>query len=187
MMMWVFALMIVSGAALFVADGNGGGLLACLLTGADNAVTLSITLAGSYILWMGLLNIAKRAGLVDALARVLKKPLSLLMPDADEAIAPAALNLAANFFGLGNAATPFGIETMQRLNKSGGKAATDSMCMFIALNASAIELLPTTVIAVRAACGASDPQDIILPTFISSVIAAIVAVVSCKLLSRLCK
>ncbi len=185
MMMWVFGLMLISGSVLFLADGRGAELMSCLLTGADSAVTLSLTLAGSYILWMGLLNIAKEAGLVDGLARLLKKPLSLLMPSAGEAIAPAALNLAANFFGLGNAATPFGIETMKKLNTDKSGRATDDMCMFIALNSSAVELLPTTVIAIRTACGSAAPQDIILPTFVSSLVAAVVAVAACKLLAKL--
>ena len=117
------------------------------------------------------------------LANAMKKPLGLLMPDAEEAMGPIALNLAANFFGLGNAATPFGVAAMKKLSRGDG-IATDDMCMFLALNSSAIELLPTTVIALRTACGSADPYDIVLPTFIASVISAAVAALSCKLLEK---
>lgn len=187
MMKWFFASMLIIGVVLCVVDGDGEGLLRYMLEGADNAVTLSLSLAGSYLLWMGLMNIARCAGLVDALARIMRKPLGLLIRDADSALAPVTLNLAANFFGLGNAATPFGLEAMkqfQRFNMSPG-VATDGMCMFIALNASAIELLPTSVIAVRAAAGSAEPYSIVLPTLISSVISAAVAIVLCKFFEKL--
>lgn len=190
-MTWIFGFMIVTGIILLCIDGRGGEALTYLLQGADDAVALSIALAGSYMLWSGIMNIAKESGLITKLARLMRKPLELLMPGAGLAIAPVTLNLAANFFGLGNAATPFGIQAMQQLqhsnisNKIGKDYATDNMCMFIALNSSAIELLPTSVIAVRAVCGAQDPYDIVVPTFIASIAAAITAITVCKLLSKI--
>ena len=86
----------------------------------------------------------------------------------------------------GSAATPFGVAAMKALSDGSG-TASDDMCMFVALNSSAIELLPTTVIAIRAACGAREPYDIVLPAFAASVISAAVVVISCKLLSKLNK
>ena len=186
MMKWVFAGMMLLGIALFAARGDGSGALNALAEGAGSAVELSITLAGSYMLWMGVMNIAREAGLIEKLAAAMKKPLRLLMPGAGEAAAPVTLNLAANFFGLGNAATPFGIEAMRKLDRGNG-VASDQMAMFIALNASAIELLPTAVIAVRSACGSAEPYSIVLPTFIASIAAAAASIVSCRLLGRLIK
>ena len=175
--------MIAVGVAVCIAVGDGAAVLSYMLKGADGAVTLSISLAGSYMLWMGVMNIARRAGLIEGLAKLMRVPLGVLLPNAGAALAPVTLNLAANFFGLGNAATPFGLDAMRELQgDSKAKRATDNMCMFIALNASAIELLPTTVIAVRAACGSSDPYSIVLPTFCASLLSAFAAIISCRLL-----
>lgn len=106
--------------------------------------------------------------------------------DSSEAMAPITLNLAANFLGLGSAATPFGIEAMAELQKANrlGNAASDDMCMFIALNSSAVELLPTSVLALRAAAGSTDPYCVVLPTFIASLVSASCAALLCRLLKR---
>ena len=186
MMDLVFGIMIIAGISVFAVQGNGAGALEALARGCDGAVSLTLSLAGTYMLWMGLMNIAEKAGLVKKLAELMKKPLGLLMPEAGEALAPVTLNLAANFFGLGNAATPFGVAAMKALDEGCG-TASDNMVMFIALNASAVELLPTTVIAIRTACGSADPWSIALPTFIASVAAAAAAVISCRLLSKAIK
>ncbi len=186
MMKWIFGIMTVIGIAVFTARGDGAGALNALVKGGESAVELSISLAGSYMFWMGVMNIADEAGLVKKLAKLMRRPLNLVMPDAGEAAAPVTLNLAANFFGLGNAATPFGIEAMKKLDKGDGRAS-DDMAMFIALNSSAIELLPASVIAVRTACGSASPYDIVLPTFIASAAAAAAAVISCRLLARVFK
>lgn len=183
MMNWIFGIMIASGLLLCALNGNGSVALDALMNGCGGAVTLIIELAGAYMLWSGLMKIAEKAGLIDKLAGIMRRPLTLLMPDCGEAAAPIALNLAANFFGLGNAATPFGIEAMRRLDKGDGRAS-NAMVTFIALNASAIELLPTGVIAVRTACGSAAPYDIVLPTFIASLASAAAAAACCKLAER---
>lgn len=183
MMNWVFGIMIAVGIVFFVIKGDGAGALESLTKGCAGALTLTVSLAGPYMLWSGIMRIAEKAGLVDLLARFMRKPLAFLMPDSEEAAAPVTLNLAANFFGLGNAATPFGIEAMKKLDRGDGRAS-DAMAMFIALNASAVELLPTGVIAVRTACGSAEPYSIALPTFLASLAAAVAAVISCRLLGR---
>ena len=184
MMTWIFGGMIAVGLGFYMADGRGAEALGALLSGAEQAVELTIALAGTYMLWMGLMNVADEAGLIKKLANTMKKPLGRLMPEAGEALGPITLNLAANFFGLGNAATPFGVEAMKMLRRGDGVASND-MCMFIALNSSAIELMPTTVIAIRTACGSAAPYDIILPTFAASVVSAAAAVLSCRSFERI--
>lgn len=183
MMNFVFVLMIAAGAAAFVISGDGAGALGAMTAGCAKAVELIFSLAGAYIFWMGTMKIAERAGLVKKLARTMEKPLSRLMPGAERAAGPVTLNLAANFFGLGNAATPFGVAAMRELSDGTGRA-TDNMAMFIALNASAVELLPTAVIAIRTACGSAAPYSVAIPTFIASIASAAAAVVSCRLLAR---
>ena len=89
--------MLVIGLIACVANGNAEGAMDAMLAGAGEAVTLSLSLAGAYMLWMGLMNVAKEAGLIDALARAVRKPLALLFPRSPGAVAPVTLNLAANF------------------------------------------------------------------------------------------
>ena len=107
--------MLLLGLIACMMSGNAEGAMEAMLAGAGEAVTLSLSLAGAYMLWMGLMNVAKEAGLIDALARAVRKPLALLFPNAPGAVAPITLNLAANFFGMGSAATPFGLAAMKEL------------------------------------------------------------------------
>ena len=141
MMGFFFAVSCIIGIVLCCFGGSGSTALDCLLAGADSAVELSISLAGAYLLWMGLINVASEAGLIEKLAARMHKPLRLLMPDAGDASASVTLNLAANFFGLGNAATPFGLDAMKRLNavNPDKQSASNAICMFLALNASSLQ------------------------------------------------
>ena len=109
--------MITVGLGFYAAQGRGAEALTALLSGTEQAVELTLALAGTYMLWMGLMNVASEAGLIKKLANAMKKPLGLLMPNAGEAMGPITLNLAANFFGLGNAATPFGVAAMKKLKE----------------------------------------------------------------------
>lgn len=187
MMNWLFAIMLAAGFVTCFIGGGADAALDCLTAGASEAVTLSLTLAGAYMLWMGLMRIATDAGLVDSLSRAAQRPLGKLFPNAGSAVAPITLNLTTNFFGMGSAATPFGLAAMKELSAAGGggAVATDAMCMFLALNSSAIELLPTGVLALRAAAGSADAYSVIVPTFVASIFAFASAIASCKLLCRL--
>lgn len=187
MMNYIWAAMMVVGLVWGVAAGRADEVAAAMTEGAGEAVTLCLTLAGSYMLWMGVLNIARNAGMVEGLARIAKKPLSLLFPRSEKAVVPIALNLAANFFGAGGAATPFGLEAMREMSEASGKSsvATDDMCMFLAVNSAAIELIPAGVLALRAAAGSQDVFCVVAPTFVCSLVCFIAAVVFMKLAQRL--
>ncbi len=187
MMNYIWAGMMIVGLVWGIAAGRADAVATAMTEGAGEAVTLCVTLAGAYLLWMGLMNVAKAAGLIEKLAKRAQKPLSYLFPNSENAIAPITLNLAANFFGAGSAATPFGLEAMREMSEASGKSdvATDGMCMFLALNSTAIEIIPAGVLALRAAAGSADIYSIVLPTFVSSVIcfalAAALMKLSCKL------
>ena len=188
MLGYFFVIMISIGMLFCIMNGTADLALGYMLEGADSALELMLGLGGSYILWLGIMKVAERAGLVTALSRKMEKPLRVLMPNVGSAAAPITLNLAANFFGLGNAATPFGIEAMKELTKNRGERssiASNDVCMFLALNSSCIQLIPTSVIAIRAACGSSNPSSIILPTLISSILSSILTIILCKLCGRL--
>lgn len=182
--------MLLLGLIACMVSGNAEGAMDAMLAGAGEAVTLSLSLAGAYMLWMGLMNVAKEAGLIDALARAVRKPLALLFPRSPGAVAPVTLNLAANFFGMGSAATPFGLAAMKELRAAADRdgvpegMASDDMCMFLSLNSSAVELLPTSVLALRAAAGSTDVYCVVLPTFLASLLAFASAIALCRFFCR---
>ena len=158
-----------------------------MIDSAEGAVTLALGLIGVMGLFLGLMKVAEYGGLLRIIARVLRPLLVRLFPDvpADHpAMGAIVMNLSANALGLGNAATPFGIRAMQeldRLNPHKG-TATNAMALFLAVNTSSITLLPTGVIALRAAAGSADPAGIVPTTLVATICSTTVAIVACKLL-----
>ncbi|MBA2585015.1 MAG: nucleoside recognition protein [Chthoniobacterales bacterium] len=158
--------------------------------GAKTAVTISFGLIGIMALWLGVMRLAERAGLVQRIARALRPIMRLLFPElpADHpAIGSMVMNMAANMLGLGNAATPLGLRAMrdlETLNPRPG-VATNSMCTFLALNTSSVQLIPTTAIALLAAAGSTRPTAIVGTALLATLCAATVAIISVKLLEKL--
>src|SRR5258708_16685951 len=169
----VFVLLFVAAA---IAGAIKGGVKAVgqgAFDGAAQGVTLAIGLVGVRALWLGLLKIAEKAGLVDKLAHAVQpvfRPLFPGVPDGHPAISAMLLNIAAHMLGLGNAATPFGIKAMEELEKLNPNpgSATDAQVLFLAINTASLQLVPTTVIALRASAHSSDPAGILVPTLAST-------------------
>lgn len=164
----------------------GGAFEAC-----KNAVmSIALPLAGVMALWLGLMRIAEKAGLVAVLARWLQPVLVRLFPDVPPnhpAMGSMVLNMAANMLGLSNAATPLGLRAMQeleRLNPRPG-TATNAMCTFLAINTSSIQLIPATTIAILAAAGSKNPTAIIGTAFFATCCSTIAGLVAVKLFERL--
>lgn len=140
--------------------------------------------------WLGLMKVAEEAGLVKSLGRGLRPIMKRLFPEIPEdhpATGSIVANVAANFFGLGNAATPLGIKAMQELQElnESKEEASDAMVLFLAINTSSVTLISSSVIAYRAAANSVNVTEIIAPTIIATAISTIVAVVSCKILQKL--
>jgi spore maturation protein A len=157
---------------------------------AKSAVELAIGLIGIMALWLGIMKIAEQSGLVSKLARLLKPLTTRLFPDVPPdhpAMGAMIMNISANMLGLANAATPLGLKAMEELNKLNRKAgtATDAMCTFLVINTSNIQIIPATVIAIRAAAGSANPTDILGPVIVATVISMVVGVTTVKLLARL--
>jgi spore maturation protein SpmA len=155
-------------------------------------VTLAIGLIGVMALWLGLMRIAEKAGLVEKLARAARpifRPLFPGVPDGHPAISAMLLNIAANMMGLGNAATPFGIKAMEELEKLNPTpgSASNAQVVFLAINTASLQLVPTTVIALRASAHSTDPAGILLPTLASTFCALTVAIFAAKILERVWK
>jgi spore maturation protein A len=189
---YVFVLLLLAALISGIVRGDVRPIGQGALEGATSAVSLAIGLVGVLSLWLGLLKIAERAGLLDALAKLLTpvvRPLFRGVPDGHPAIPAMLMNIAANALGLGNAATPFGLKAMaelEKLNPTPGRA-TDAQVLFLAVNTASLQLVPTTVIALRAAAHSTDPAGILVPTLLSTACALTVAVTTAKLLERVWK
>lgn len=155
------------------------------MDGASEAVTLSLSLLGMICLWTGIMKIAQDGGVVQIFARLLQPVTKLLfprLPHESEAMDAIVMNMVANMFGMANAATPLGLKAMKELsrhNKSG--AASHDMCMFVVINTASLQLIPSTVIALRQ--GSENPFEIIVPVWIVSIITIIVGITAVKLFS----
>lgn len=185
-MNWIWCILFSVGTIITTLFYGGDVALNAMMEGAQQAITLCISLGGSYMLWMGLLGVAKEAGLIAALSRKLSRPCEWLFPGSSKATGPITLNIAANMLGLGNAATPFGLEAMklmQQENKNKSRA-TDAMCIFLAVNASALQIIPTAMISLRAAYYSASPSAIVIPSFISSAIATALTIILCRILVK---
>lgn len=156
---------------------------------AGGAVELAIGLIGVMTLFLGLMKVAEEGGLLQILSRLIRPIMVRLFPEVPPehpAMGAMILNMSANALGLGNAATPFGIRAMQELDKLNPAkgTATDSMALFLAINTSNITLLPTGVIALRAAAGSSDPAGILPTTLLATMGSSVVAIIAAKLYAR---
>lgn len=165
-------MIVLSVVAAFLTE-NTGALTPGALEGAGSAVTLCISLAGSLCLWSGLAKVMERAGLTEKLGRLMRPLFQRLFPQTGRdgiALGFLTANVSANLLGLGNAATPMGVAAVKRMQTlSGGTEATDEMCRLIVMNTASIQLLPTTVAAVRAAAGADAPFDVLPAVWLTSV------------------
>lgn len=154
-----------------------------------SAVELCISLLGTICLWNGIMQIASKTNIVKHLSKILTPIMKKLFPDiqkGDKVHKEITMNIIANIMGLGNAATPLGLKamkSMQKDNKEKNKLS-NSMAMFIILNTASIQLIPTTVIAIRSSLGSSNPTAMIIPVWISTILAAGAAVISAKLLMK---
>ncbi len=165
-------------------------LTLAVVDSAGGAVTLAIGLIGMMALFLGLMKVAEAGGLLAIIARVVRPLMVRLFPEvpADHpAMGAMILNISANVLGLGNAATPFGIRAMQELDKLNADkgTATNAMALFLAINTSSVTLLPTGIIALRAAAGSDDPAAILPTTLFATVCSTAVAILAAKLYQRL--
>ena len=155
------------------ATGQLSAVSAAALTGAQSAVELCLSMAGAICLWSGVMTLMDRCGLSEKLAGLLRPLLRRILPNASrdsETLAALSANVSANLLGLGNAATPLGIRAATRMAQGCNGVASDELCRLVVLNTASIQLLPTTVAAVRSAHGCAAPFDILPAVWLSSVL-----------------
>jgi spore maturation protein A len=154
------------------------------------AVTLAIGLIGIMTLWLGLMKVAEESGLIGKLAKLVRPIMTRLFPDvpADHpAMGAMIMNISANVLGLANAATPLGLKAMEELNKLNRKmgTATDAMCTLLVINTSNVQIIPATVIAIRASAGSVNPTEIIGPTLIATAISTGIGIITVRTMARM--
>lgn len=182
MLNYIWLGMVLLGVLWAAVSGRLDQVTQAVISSADEGIQLSIVLLGIMCLWSGLMQIAQKSGLIRALTRFSKGLFTGMFPKVPEnhkAMGAMMLSFTANFLGLGNAATPLGIKAMEQLQSLNPQkdSATDAMVLFMVINASCLQLIPTTVIALRNAAGSADPAGILPQVWISSLISTTTAVI----------
>ena len=168
------------------ATGRMDAVSEAALSGAQSAVELSLSMAGVLCLWSGVMEIMNVCGLSGSLARAFRPLLRRLLPEASqdsETMAAISANVSANLLGLGNAATPLGIQAARRMARGCGGVASDELCRLVVLNTASIQLLPATIASVRAAAGCRTPFDILPAVWFSSVLSVAAGLTAAWLLA----
>jgi spore maturation protein A len=178
---WLF--MIVSSLFVLVATAPEKALTV-MMGASANGVQMCIEFLGIYAIWLGILQVLDDTKLSHKLSQVLRKPIRFVFGQTDpETEKNICLNVSSNILGLGSAATPFGIKAMQGMDK-GSEIATKGMIMLVLINSTGIQVLPTTVIGLRALAGSVAPSAIVLPTIISTFVPTIIGIILVKLIYR---
>lgn len=188
MMTWLWSGMVVLSVIFGLATGQLDAVSDAALSGASSAVELSLTMAGVLCLWSGVMEIMNVCGISDCLARLFRPLLRRLLPQASrdsETLAAVSANVSANLLGLGNAATPLGIQAARRMAKGCDGVASDELCLLVVLNTASIQLLPATIASVRAAAGCETPFDILPAVWMSSALSVAAGLAAARLFSAL--
>ena len=186
----IWSAMIIAGIIATACVSGGEGVVLSLNKGIEKSFELFITLAPIMCFWSGIMEIAEQSRLTKIISRLLlpiTKPLFGKSGTDTSTTEKITMNMSANLLGMGNAATPLGlnaIEALDRLNPF-PERLSDAMCMFIIINTASIQLIPTSIIAFRTQCGSTSPSDILLPTIITTLAAFFVGTVSAKICSKI--
>ena len=180
---------IMVGAAILcgLLTGRGEAVALAALEGAEAGVELCLSMAGVLCLWMGVMEVMRRSGLAEGLSRLLRPVLRRLYPDfaGDKRVMDTvSANVSANLLGLGNAATPLGLEAAGLMAARTPGIASDSLCMLVVCNTASIQLIPTTVASLRAGAGCATPFDILPAVWLASAIALAVGLAAANLFSK---
>ncbi len=184
----IWAVMVGASILCGAATGQGEAVASAALEGAQAGVELCLAMAGVLCLWMGVMEVMRRAGLVRALSRLLRPLLRRLYPDfaQEEAVMEAvSANLSANVLGLGNAATPLGLEAARRMARRTPGVASDGLCMLVVCNTASVQLIPATVAGLRAAAGCRTPFDILPAVWLASAVSVTAGILAAKLFARI--
>ena len=175
----VWPIFIIISFSFAIFSGNLDKLNSSIFESTSDAINLSLSLLGTICLWNGIMQIASNTSIIEKLTRFLKPIIKFLFPELKNNLKiqkEISMNIIANILGLGNAATPLGLKAMNSMQKENKKkdTLTDSMMMFIVINTASIQIIPTTVIAIRNSLGSENPTAIVFPVWIATILAATV-------------
>ena len=184
----VWPIFIIISFSFAIFSGNLENLNNSIFESTKEAVNLSISLLGTLCLWSGIMEIASKTTLTEKLTKLLKPILKFLFPNLKnpKIHKEISMNMIANILGLGNAATPLGLQAMEELQKDNIEKdkLSNNMMMLIVLNTASLQIIPTTVIAIRTSLNSENPTKIIFPIWLSTICAAIVGIIITKLLIK---
>ncbi|MBO4898092.1 MAG: spore maturation protein A [Clostridia bacterium] len=189
MLNYIWTGMIIVSVIISFFTGKGEEVSSAALSGAADGVKLTFELCGAMCFWSGLMEVAENGGLTKIFSQIFSPVIKLLFPGIKKhsrAERAVTLSMVANLLGMSNAATPLGLAAMRELQKENRPhdTAGDDMCMFVIINTASFQLIPSTLIALRAVCGSASPTEIITPVWITSFISLSLGVLSAKLFSR---
>ena len=184
---WPFFIIISFAFAIY--SGNISNINSAIFSSAEQTVELCLTLLGTLCLWNGIMSIALKTSLIKKLTKFLKPLISFLFPDLkkDKKISEqVSMNIVANILGLGNASTPIGLKSISSMQEKNNDKTTlnNSMAMFILINTASLQIIPTTVIAIRSSLGSNNPSKIILAVWVATIAAFLTAITAGKILSK---
>ncbi len=187
-----FSIMCIISFVCAAVNGRMSELSAAVLSGASRAVDITIGLLGMMCLWCGIMNLLKETGAIEKLARLISPILRLLFPSTHKSkngIGECAASISANLLGIGNAATPFAISALEKMQTDNPSpdTASDDMITLALINCSPICLMPMTLITLRSAAGSADATRILVPVWICSVFGSILSVIISKIFSKIGK
>ena len=188
----IWGFFIISGIGCYILTGQFEALNQEILNCGKNSLDMIMKIFPVMALWLGLMNIAKHSGLLDKLSKKISPILRFLFPEIPknhESLNYISSNIIANMFGLGNAATPFGLKAMKSLQELNKKkdTATRSMITFLVINTSGVTIIPTTIISLRMMYGSTNPTSIVLPCILATSLATISGIIIDRILARRCK
>ena len=186
----VWPIFIIISFSYAIFSGNLENLNLAITSSSESAVYLTLTLIGTTCLWSGLIEIASNTNIIKYLKKFLRPVITRLFPNLNSLVYDkVTMNIISNILGLGNAATPLGLQAMEEMQKENlnKEYLSDNMMILIVLNTSSLQIIPTTIIAIRTSLGSNNPTRIIFPVWFSTICAGIVGIIVTKLIIFLTK
>lgn len=187
-MNYIWGGMVLISIITSIFTGRVNETVNAIFEGTSTAVTTLISFAGAMCFWTGIMKISQNTGISDFLCRVISPVVNFLFPDCgNKSKKYISMNMTANLLGMGNAATPMGMLASEELDRENKKPdyPSNAMCMLVVLNTTSFQLIPTTIIALRAGVGSENPVSIIVPIWFASAVSVIVGILSVKIMSKL--
>ncbi len=187
-MKWFFLFGVILSTLFGIISNKMSNVSIAVIGSSKSAINLFVSICGAICFWSGIMKIAQDAKITSSISKIFKPIFKKLFKNpSDESVEAVSMNVSANLLGLGNAATPLGLEAMKKFKKSNNNKsyASHNMILFCVLNTSALQIIPTTIATLRFNNGSSDPMKILCPTLVSSLAALVSSIIAVKIFSKI--